>query len=900
MRALLEHIRKKTIPHDMLEELYAGGVPFYDNCLIIEVHDHKSNKVIPQATSTNVPGGTKSEPFSIHNYNNFITPSPYVDYPIKPASDLQIKAEGAGKAASTTGTETVNNDKETDKENMPAPGQPASAAQKQAAKEKITTVVLFPTQMSHDVDIKLLANTPVPDIQTYRRNQSLSSNRGAGTPTMAHPPTPLTSVPPTPFTVSERSPKRQRMVLDESNVHEFEAEVIFATAPRLYLEPTGSLEESVALIDALTHSNYKNPPPAPKTRKRTTAELAADEAEAADTQRFMLAADERKISTAANASTADENQAGMRGVGTGFEPRFSRFKTLESIKMHHEENERRKKEEEARQAQMKRQQQAEAELQKRREMEASRQVEQNRAMQLKQDQLLHQQQQQNLQQQSLQQQHIQQQEALRAATQAQQVPNASAGKYPPGPYSQPQHSSPVVRQQTPMAASSPLINAHSMTSHSMASAPMAATSSSHAGSPPRPTSAVSHHPGVPMARNTSQQQSGQGVSRHGTPQVVQGTPIMNAAMPARNMTPQPRMNQQGSPNVGLQSTPVMMQTPQTQNYTPQQIDIIQRRQQIARIQQAQAAQQAAGIHNGSPNPQMSPEHFAAMRAQQIAAHGVPPNQNPAVYQQALARQMQQQMQNVNNAQMTTSAQNPTQMRPTASQPGAAITNQINLNSDSNTLKMQYAQRRQLIATRFQNNGQPVPPQFLQQMQTLQNAIRVAEAREAAGGGGPGAGGAQPGMSQPGVQGMNIAGHQTPNSAQQAVQMQQYQRILQQQRHAQQQQQLLAQMRAQGQIQGVGGVNGMNNMSTLINGGGGGMQQMGAGMNMQQMGNLGVGMNLQGMQGMAGMNGTNIQQMQNFQMMQRQAQAQGRGQRQPQQQQQQQQSQNDGGIEWSGM
>lgn len=30
MRELLQHIREKTIPHNMLDEFYASGVPFYD------------------------------------------------------------------------------------------------------------------------------------------------------------------------------------------------------------------------------------------------------------------------------------------------------------------------------------------------------------------------------------------------------------------------------------------------------------------------------------------------------------------------------------------------------------------------------------------------------------------------------------------------------------------------------------------------------------------------------------------------------------------------------------------------------------------------------------------------------------------------------------------------------
>ena len=96
------------------------------------------------------------------------------------------------------------------------------------------------------------------------------------------------------------------MILDDSNVHEFEAEIYNATCPKLYLEPTKNLGESLALIEAMTHPNNQNPAPVRKARKRTTAELAADEADAATLQRFMLAGDEQQASMAATASGNDE------------------------------------------------------------------------------------------------------------------------------------------------------------------------------------------------------------------------------------------------------------------------------------------------------------------------------------------------------------------------------------------------------------------------------------------------------------------------------------------------------------------------------------------------------------------------------------------------------------------
>lgn len=40
MRVILEHIRSRTIPHDMLEELFSSNVKFYDGA-------HPSNRFSP-------------------------------------------------------------------------------------------------------------------------------------------------------------------------------------------------------------------------------------------------------------------------------------------------------------------------------------------------------------------------------------------------------------------------------------------------------------------------------------------------------------------------------------------------------------------------------------------------------------------------------------------------------------------------------------------------------------------------------------------------------------------------------------------------------------------------------------------------------------------------------------
>jgi len=132
--------------------------------------------------------------------------------------------------------------------------------------------------------------------------------------------------------------------------------------------------------------------------------------------------------------------------------------------------------------------------------------------------------------------------------------------------------------------------------------------------------------------------------------------------------------------------------------------------------------------------QKSPEQIAMYRAQQqINQLGVPPNQNPQVYQQVLARQIQQQMANSNSPITSTSPQNAGQMRPTASQQDFPVPGQGSLaNADSATLRATYNAHRQSLMQRYPGLVN-VPQNMAQVMRQLENAIRLAEAREHAGG-----------------------------------------------------------------------------------------------------------------------------------------------------------------------
>lgn len=848
MRELLTALRTKTLPHNMLEELYANGTPFYDGCLIVEVHNYRNNTAKPKDSVNGAGDGNKTA-FSIHNNNNFITPSPYG---VHPNNKPDPKANATAAQTKEAG------DKE-DKENMPAPGTNGASQKQPASGPKIATVVLFPSTQAQLSDLSILATTPATDVAALKRMQA--AGRGG------MPPTPLTAVPPTPTFSAGPSPKRQKMMIDDGNVHEFEAELLNATCPKLYLEPTKSFAESVALIDAMTHPNNKNSPPERKTRKRTTAELAADEAEAQSLQSFMLAGDEQQATL--NTTTAGGDDGAVRAAANTMS--FARFKTLATIKANHEEQERRKKEEDARQAQAKRQAQIESEAQKRRDMEANRQ---QAEVQERQQQMLARQQ---AQQQMLQQNQIQQNEALRAA-QAAQMSSAAAPQISQTPQSATQNQfSPSVRQNTPMAAAAASPRVGGQASHPMGGTPMVATASNHAiASPARPPSSISHHP---MARTASQQQGS--MSRTNTPQMMQGTPVMNSAMPNRNMTPTPRMNQ-GSPSLQVQgATPIMMQTPQSQNMTPEQMHALQQQQQTQQRMQQIRLQQLQNQQNQQMNG-MSPggqnlQQMALQKAQlHVQAQGIPNGQNPQIFQQQLAQRYFQQLKQAQAAQAQQQQQNHGmgQMSPQGPQTGMpqqqAGNNMANMNVAQ--LRAHYQQRKQQLLQTF---GQQVPQQHVQQMQQLEQLIRSKEQAQMQ---------AQQQMGQnqmPMNQGMQgqMGGGQNP------MQMQQYQQALLQQRAQQQRNDQLMRMRQQAMQQGGQMPQGMMNNMQGMNMGNMGQMNMG---NMQ-------GMNMQNMQGMQGMQGMNMGQMNQQQMQQmmmmRQAQ---------QQQQQRMQQQGGGDMNWSGV
>ena len=610
MRFFLEHLQKRTVPHDILEELKKSDVRFYDGWLIVRVVDHKSSTT--DSTTSSVAAADDQTPFSVNNYTPYVTPSPYAPYPSKD----QPKPDPAKQKSTEVKTETEDG---TTTESSVEKGKSSQSKQK-ASEPKVYHVALRPTALSQHQDIVIDSMTPDPKSLNRRQSQAPGRNPGA-------PPTPLSGVPTTPVMERGHIAKKQKMKIEAKDLVEYEARIINATAPPLWLDPVQSLEEAEILLDMLMDPFHHEQPPSPKGRKRTVAQLAADEAIKKEEERFMLIMDEQKAPAAGAAGSANAASSDAQNGIPLFQPRFERFNALENIKATHKENKRIEHEKKIQADHERRIQQEQAEEQRRKEAQMRAEVEKrNRAMaQARNEAMARQQAQAQAQQQQQQQQQAQQQQAQQ---QQQQHAMPQVNGMMPGMQHQQQRmlqasqapiGSPVVRAMSPHVTSSPVVGNMSAPGHSV---PMNVTSSNQGGSPPRPGSAMQHaHPGVQMVRNVSQQ----GMSRQGTPHMPQATPNMRQATPVmRTSTPSQRMNA-GSPQGNMMgATPQMAQT--SMMATPQmaaahlsaQQAMLQQRQ--LQLQQQQQQMQAQG-HQMS-NTEMV--HFQAqqhaLQQQRLAAH----------------------------------------------------------------------------------------------------------------------------------------------------------------------------------------------------------------------------------------------------------------------------------------
>ena len=579
MKFVLLHLRRQTVPHEMMEELLVNNVPFYDGCLIVEVHNHRTVNG-KERGRRDLASGDEIK-FSMHNYHNYITPSPLVPFPKKASMEETTEQ--------TEPTELTASEIPTDEKDEDGP--------------KIATVVLHPTELSRHHELLLLAKTPASEMKNKRRGTE------GTTPSSAVPPTPQLTRPPTPLGSNTRGAGNQgnKMCLEGQEFYDFQSDLLVATEPPLYLEPVDNPQDAQRVLDMLAHPLHSESPPSSKTRKRTTAEMAADDAQAAESERRMLIMDERiKPSGRTGAGTTSNDTQ-----GTAASLVHSRFKTIQMVRVKHEEQERYKKEEEARVALERRQQEEAAQIQQQQQQQM-RQMQQNKqremmAARARQQQLQH--------EQLRAQQMAQAQQAAQMGgqnhahpQQNNMIPNQSQANFPHQVTMS--QSSPIVRQHTPMTNSSPMVPQNGF--------PMTATSSQGAGSPQRPTSAAMVNPNVAMARQASQQQHG---SRNGTPQMAQGTPnLQQAQNMARQISQTPRMNH-ASPVPGTPASGNManmpMQTPQQSHMTPEQMAMLQAQRQNMQNQAAGAMQA------GSPNQQnamaaMTPEQIQNIRQYQAA------------------------------------------------------------------------------------------------------------------------------------------------------------------------------------------------------------------------------------------------------------------------------------------
>ena len=514
------------------------------------------------------------------------------------------------------------------------PGDTIQVAPKRGTSQpRVFHIALRPTALSRYMDMVIDSMTPL-----NRRQSAVAAVRTPGSATMPAPPTPLSAVPQTPSFEKGPPPKRQKMKVESKDLLEYEARIVNSTAPPLYLDPAKSLEEVQAVLQMLKDPLHDEEPPSPKGRKRTVAELAADDALAKEQERFMLIMDERN---GAGANTANASTVDGQAAAALFQPRFERFNALENIKAQHEENKRRELERKLHQdASRRAMQEQQQEEERRRAVDAQRHQEELRRRQA-------------IMQNRQREQHA---AAAAAAIAAGQPPNmAQANAMPPNLQSQILHasqaprSSPVVRTSTPLINSSPVIGQSSQAGHN-GTMGNTATSQGGAGSPPRPGSAVQHaHPGVAMVRG----QSGQGSSRNGTPQIPQGTPSMRNVTPVmRQATPTQRMSQ-ASPHSGMmahtpQMQPIMMNGMQHMpnggsNLNP--MNAAQMAQVQAARQQQMLQQQAMLGQHVMPNGQHQISQVQATQMAHIQA------QRQAFQEQQHAIQQQQhQMQQGSHSQ----------------------------------------------------------------------------------------------------------------------------------------------------------------------------------------------------------------------------------------------------------
>ncbi len=640
---------------------------------------------------------------------------------------------------------------EKDKENMPAPGQLI----KHGSKAKISTVVLHPTQLSQYVDIAIKVTARVGS-SNKRRESSQYDIAAPLSASGARPQTPMLAIPATPNMGMDPPPakkqKREKMEIDAKNVHPVESQITLATTAPLYLEPAQSADEAIAVLEVLKHPDHCAAMPSPKMRKKTVAEVAAEESATRIEEKFMLLLDDRYSTTAGGAAAGDvDGQVG----GASFEPRFERFKAIENIRAQVQENKRREKIAAAEQA---KREKTEADAKEQKEKDALKRTEEQL--------LLQRQMQQRAAQQTRQQDIMRQQMALQNAKRAQAMANAGAHGHPVPNMGAPNgmnpqqrfmaqnqipqggSASPVVRNATPQNMSSPMVGQNM-------GVPMQTSTSSMGGSPPRPGSVVPQgaqmSPQMAQAMRTQISQHSQG----GTPIMANGTPNMAQNMSQMNQTP--RMTQP-SPRPGQMAQAQQMGMLTNQNIDPHVRNQILQQQQQQRMRQAAIAQ-AQGVGQSPVNGQMTQQQqILLMQQQQQMQQGnaAMMGGNAQLQQQYAARvafmqaqqaQLAQNQQNVQNggvvagrpAMTPRMVQQAQQQAATQAQQQAQSGGQNPMAMEANRIAQRYYQQQfPAFAARYNGNVPPQDHQLFKQrcqqsamkhMQQLMQQRRLLQAQQ---------------------------------------------------------------------------------------------------------------------------------------------------------------------------
>ncbi|KAJ1338723.1 transcription factor SPT20 [Microdochium nivale] len=737
MKIFLEHVRSKTVPHDLLPYFNDWGVVFYEACLIVQVHNHKSVAPAKDAARPVIKSETAA-PCSIHNYNPYITPSPWVPYPKDNSATAETNAPSKDEAAAPADGSA---------EKIEGSSGSESTKSKQPAKSSVFTVVLFPTPQTIHADLMITALTPHGAVDGKTNGESST----------VPPQTPITAVPPTPTGGSMPPPnkkqKRDKASLDSRNIYAAEGQILLATAAPLDLEPTKSKEALIVLLDKMAKQTQFEQQPQPKARKRTVAERAADEAIAADQEKYMLTYDERLSSTASGSQgAADGGDAGGQSGAAAFDASFARFKVINDIKRDHAEK---KEQEKVRQAENERKLQAAKVAQQQQEAAALLQQQQQRLAEEKAQrelQLQQQRQAQLLAQQQVAQRRAAAQNQAQSQTQGQAAHSPPNANHMPGPHghpnqggmanggipgqvaahrfpqqvSQPPVSSPVVRQGTPQNMSSPMVG----------NVAMQQTNSGMGGSPARPPSVVQAQTmGVPMAPSMSARGSQQS-HPSGTPRMPNSTPQMAHGTPINRPMPTPRMSQASPPPGMMAGNSQMGQNMMNmqnmgQNMNQQQMMAAQMaaHQQRARIaaQQQQMALANAGMMNGQ-NPQMHNQQqmLQMMQRQQMLNNmqngngGNNMNNMMAAQQAQIAARYQQQLQAQQQQQQHAQAQ--AQMSPMQGGQQMGGQNFMGMNGGMNPQQQMAALQQLQLQQQQQQQAQQQQQQ--QQQQNPQNALQI--------------------------------------------------------------------------------------------------------------------------------------------------------------------------------